>query len=159
MATPSKQNEIAKLTAAISALQQYYPNETFTFEGQSFTSADLVAIFQAAIKAISAATTAKTAATNAIAQATQATTQAMSSYGNLIDWIKLSKGSTSTLLVAFGEKPKVRKVPTVEVKAAAQKKRQATRAAKKALEATLPQVEEANVASSTTPPSTTTTKS
>jgi hypothetical protein len=159
MTAQSQQKEIVLLTAAITGLQQNYPKATFTFGGEAFKTADLVTLFQSAIKALAAATAAKTAASDAIATAHEATEKAMAAYADLVDFIKLSAGSTSTALVAFGQKPKARKVPTVEVKAAAKQKRAATRAAKKPQAPAQPPAEEANVAPAATTPSTTTIKS
>ena len=159
MGNISHVKEITSPTAAISGIQQHYPKATFTFGGETYKTADLVTLFQSALKALQAATAAKSAASDAIATATKATQEAMVAYANLVDYVKLTAGSTSQTLVDFGHPVQARKVPTVEVKAAAKQKRAATRAANKPQASAQPPAEEANVAPAAVTPSTTTTKS
>jgi hypothetical protein len=98
--------------------------------GKAFTTAQLVALFQSLIDAITASTAAKAVRVKAVANVRSLETTVLPVHRDLIDFVEASLGRDPTLLADFGEQPVARKTPSAADKAAAVLKREATRAAR-----------------------------
>ena len=119
------------LTTLINGLTTLQPNSSFTIAGVTYTTAQLVKIFQQIIAALSGVATAKAA----WMKASQSSHALQSQYGVVVEGMKhvlqVEASNDLTLLDAYGltpPKPKGPKSP--KVKAAAADKAAATRTAR-----------------------------
>ncbi|HEY3820402.1 MAG TPA: hypothetical protein VGL81_24725 [Polyangiaceae bacterium] len=118
-------------TTLIAGIQKRLATTQFQVAGGAFTAAQVIAELQqlvdlrAAVNAARAATTAKVAAETAQAPALRAFMSA------IVQFVRTAFGGQADVLVDFGLPPKKARTPlTVEQKAAAAAKREATRAAR-----------------------------
>jgi hypothetical protein len=109
-------------------VQKYFPNGQVTLGGTPYTTAQLVELFQSYINALAASEAAEAARSAAVKAARQTASKVLPVHRQLLAYVKTVLGSADTVLADFGETAHARKTPTVEVKAAAKQKRQATRA-------------------------------
>jgi hypothetical protein len=132
MSRPTQPTTIAKLQQVIAGIQKHLPNATnIALLGATFTSVQLTTLFQAVIDALNAATAAKSAYADAVLAEHAKTQQTLPIYREFVGYIQNVYGQQVGVLGDFGATPiKPHKTPLVEVKAAANKKRQATRSAR-----------------------------
>lgn len=126
----SKADVSARLQALIAGLQKHFPTGSFTIGNVPYTTAALVQLFTGLMQAIAAANTAHSALTDAVAamKATKAQVYPVVTGLRRI-LVGMYSGATQTL-ADFGIEPKARTPLTVEQKAAAKAKRDATRKAR-----------------------------
>jgi len=131
MAKQGKEVTADLASTVLVGLQKHLANGQLTFAGGTFTTAQIEAQLQllialrAAVNAARAATTAKVAAETAQAPALRAFMSA------LVECLRVQFGTQADVLADFGIAPKKARTPlTVEAKAAAAAKREATRAAR-----------------------------
>ena len=131
MAKKGKNTAVDLASTLLVGLQKHLANGQLTFAGGTFTTAQiesqlqLLIALRAAVNAARAVTTAKVAAETAQAPALLAFMSA------LVECIRVQFGTQADVLADFGVAPKKVRTPlTVEQKAAAAAKREATRAAR-----------------------------
>jgi len=128
---PTKAATLARVQALIAGTQKRFPASTFTLGNASFTTASLVQLFQSLADAIAAVNTAQTGARDAVAAMRTVRTNVNPVMAEFTKWLRASFGTAAPALADFGlEPPKARTPMTVEAKAAAVAKRDATRQAR-----------------------------
>jgi hypothetical protein len=130
---PTKAQALAGVQALIAGLQKHFPNAQFTLGNAVYTTDALVQLLTGLAAAMTAQQTAETAAKDALTKLDATHAQAAPVIQDLKDMLHVQFGQAAGTLADFGLAPrKVRTPMTVEQKAAAKAKRDATRAAKKA---------------------------
>lgn len=128
-----KQNQnttVATLKQAIAGVQKRFPNQQFMLGGKTFTTAQLVALFQSVVDAIATSIAAKAARAKAVADVKSLLATVIPVHKDLIAFVEATLGRDPTVLADFGEQLTARKAPTADTKAAAVQKRKSTRAAR-----------------------------
>lgn len=128
----AKNDAVALATTIIAGIQKHLANgQTMAFAGGNFTAAQITTELQQVV-ALRAAVTAAQAATKAKVDAETAQLPALRAFMSaLVQCIKVTFGTQADVLADFGIPPKKAPTPlTVEQKAAAAAKREATRAAR-----------------------------
>jgi hypothetical protein len=126
----SKADLSTRLQALIAGLQKHFPNGSFTVGNTPYTTAALVQLFTGLLQAIAAVNTAHAALNDAVVamKATKANVfPIMVGLRGIL--VRMYRGATQTL-ADFGIELKARTPLTVEQKAAAKAKRDATRQAR-----------------------------
>jgi len=127
----TKAATLALVQALIAGTQKHFPSGSFTLGGTSYTAASLVPILQGLANAINAVNAAQANAKDTVAtmQGSEATVGPI--IGSYKRFIHASFSSVTQTLADFGlTPPKVRAPLTVEQKAAAKAKSEATRLAR-----------------------------
>ncbi|HEY1693792.1 MAG TPA: hypothetical protein VGG39_16610 [Polyangiaceae bacterium] len=127
----SKAAALAQMQAIIAGLQKHSPNAQFTLGGETYTTQDLITLFTSVIVAILAVNAAQKSAKGAVRTMRGANAKASPVYLALKRNLQGTYGTADQTLADFGlEPPKVPEPLTVEQKAAAQAKADATRKAR-----------------------------
>jgi hypothetical protein len=126
-----KEAAVALATNLIAGIQKHLANGQLTFAGGTFTAAQIDAKLQELVNLRAAVDTARAATTAKVAAETAQAPALLSFMSALVACIKVQFGTQVDVLADFGVPP--RKVPTpltIEQKAAAAAKREATRTAR-----------------------------
>ena len=124
----TKAGALAQMQALIAGLQKHYPNAEFTFGGVKYTTQDLVTLFGSLIKAIGAVSDAQASAKDAVQAMNGAKAKVTPVFRALRRNLQDTLGTATQMLAEFGlEPPKTPAMRTVEQKAAAKAKADATR--------------------------------
>jgi hypothetical protein len=131
MAKTGKANAVDAATKLIAGVQKHLANASMTFAGGTFTAAQATAQLESLVD-LRAAVTASQAATSAKVDAEQAQRPALLAFMSaLVQYVRAMFGTQADVLADFGLDPRKAATPlTVEQKAAAAAKREATRAAR-----------------------------
>jgi hypothetical protein len=122
---------LAQMQAVIAGLQKHFPNGQFTFGNTAYTTAALVTLFQSVITALTQLNAAQASAKDAVTALTGVTATMGPVFLSLKRNLQNTYGTTSTTLADFGLQPQKARTPlTVEQKAAAKAKAEATRKAR-----------------------------
>jgi TPP-dependent 2-oxoacid decarboxylase len=120
---------LAQMQAVIAGLQKHFPNVQFTFGNTAYTT--LVTLFQSVITALTQLNAAQASAKDAVTALTGVTATMKPVFLSLKRNLQNTYGTTSTTLADFGLQPQKARTPmTVEQKAAAKAKAEATRKAR-----------------------------
>ena len=130
MSKQSQNTVITALKQSIAGVQKRFPGGSLPLAGTTFTTAQLVVLFQSLIDAITAVVAVKAARAEAVVTVRSLEPKVMKVHADLIAYVEATSGPSPTVLADFGKQPKARKVPTAAEKAAAVQKREATRAAR-----------------------------
>jgi hypothetical protein len=127
----SKAAVLAQLQMLVSGLQKQFPNGNFTLGNTAFTTATLVVALKSLIEAIDAVTTAQASAKVAVAALRATKAQVGPIVLALRRNLLATFGNAADILALFGLEPRKAPAPlTVEEKAAAKAKAEATRKAR-----------------------------
>jgi hypothetical protein len=136
MSNPKKPTKALALVAVqelISGTQKRLPTSQFMMGNAVYTSAQLITLLQSVADAMTKQTAAQKAAKDALTEQRDVTAKAHPIIQGYRDLLITMYGSASQTLADFGLSPrKVRRTLTVQQKATAKAKRDATRAAHKA---------------------------
>jgi hypothetical protein len=125
-------DEQARATAAIAGIQKYYSTTaTLIMAGTSYTPAQLIALLQAYVGAITALVALHAELHDAVVAGKTQKKQVNGVLSDLEAFVVNQFGSSASQLNDFGFTPRKKAVESAATKAAAQAKAKATRAAKK----------------------------
>jgi len=129
--TKGKEKAADLATTLIAGIQKHLANGQLTFAGSTFTAAQITTELQQVVALRAAVNTARTATTVKVAAETAQLPALRAFMVALVQCIRVQFGTQADVLADFGVSPKKVAAPlTVEQKAAAAAKREATRTAR-----------------------------
>jgi ABC-type transporter Mla subunit MlaD len=127
----TKAAALAQMQALIDGLQKHYPNGQFTFGNVTYTTQDLVTLFKSLMTAIVAVNAAQASAKDAVQTMNGVKAKVTPVFRALKRNLQTTYGTATQTLADFSLEPETAPTPlTVEQKAAAKAKADATREAR-----------------------------
>ncbi|HEY1695391.1 MAG TPA: hypothetical protein VGG39_24650 [Polyangiaceae bacterium] len=128
---PSKTAALAVLKAVVAGLQKHYPGGSFTLRNVTYTTDEIVALFEELVAAILAVNAAQAAAADAVEGLRAVQAKVAPVFVALRQQLRMTFGTAVQMLWDFGLTPaKERTPPTTEQLVAATAKAAATREAR-----------------------------
>ena len=131
MAKKGKETAADLASSLLTGIQKHLANVQMTFGGGTFTAALVISELQELVDLRAAVNTARTATTVKVAAETAKAPALLAFMSAFVQFVRVQFGTQADVLADFGLPPKKTATPlTVEQKAAASAKREATRAAR-----------------------------